>query len=257
MLEQDITSKTDFQNIRGSQSISRATSLLRSVAKLNEKGARLSEVAHDTGLSPSTAYRMLSTLVVEGLLSYDKNSKLYHLGFELYRLGVAAHQFAIRDRFRMALEKIERETEDTIFLLIRSGYDALCIDRVEGRYPIRAVHIDIGSRRPLGIGASGVALIAFMPPQERETLIAANEKRYPYYNGLTGNPIRKMVAEAEKRGYAVSRGLFIEGVNSVGVPIVDDQKNVVAAITVSAIRQRMNYKRCEDIYRLVKKIVKE
>ncbi len=136
----------------GAQSVGRAVALLRSVAKYNEQGAGLSDIARDSGLHSSTAHRMLSVFVAEGFVTHDPVSKQYHLGIELYRLGMAAHQYLIRDRFRFALEKIERETEDTVFLLIRSGNDALCIDRIEGTYSIRTIPIDIGSRRPLGIG---------------------------------------------------------------------------------------------------------
>ena len=256
MSKKYISSKTSSQNVRGVRSISRAITVLKSVARPNENGFRLSDIAQDTRLSPSTVHRILSILVAEGLVTQDHVLKSYHLGFELYRLGITAHQFAIRDHFRAALEKIERETQDTVFLVIRSQYDSLCIDRVEGRYPIRTIHVEIGSRRPLGIGASGLALLAFLPFEECETILAANEPRYRYYDGVTGDVIRKLVAKVRKKGYGVSDGLFIEGVTSVGVPIFDDKKNAVAGISVSAITKRMSHRRREDICKLVKEITK-
>jgi DNA-binding IclR family transcriptional regulator len=46
---------------------------------------------------------------------------------------------------------------DTVFLIIRSGNDCMCVDRIEDRYPIRALTIDGGVSRPLGIGAGSLA----------------------------------------------------------------------------------------------------
>ena len=120
---------------RGAQTIGRAIGLLRDVARHNERGARLSELSRDAGLNLSTTHRLLAVLAAEGLITHDASSKRYHLGIELYHLGSAAYQYTVRERFRATLEKIAHETGDTVFLLIRSGDDALCIDRVEGSYP--------------------------------------------------------------------------------------------------------------------------
>lgn len=240
----------------GAQSVERAIVLLRSVAKYNEQGARLSDIARDSGLHSSTVHRMLSVFVAEGFVTHDRVSKQYHLGIELYRLGIAAHQYLIRDRFRTALEKIERVTEDTVFLLIRSGNDALCIDRIEGTYPIRTIPIDIGSRRPLGIGVASLSLIAFLPTPEFESVLSANASRYPQYSKLSADDIRQLAMDSLERGYAVSLGLFHEEVTSIGIPIFNSHSNVVAAIAVSAISQRMTPKRRKYIDQTVKKILK-
>jgi len=240
----------------GAQSVERAVALLKIVAKYNEQGARLSEIARDTGLHSSTAHRILSIFVAEGFVTHDRISKQYHLGIELYRLGTTAHQYLIRDRFRSTIEEIERETEDTVFLLIRSGNDALCIDRVEGTYPIRTIPIEIGSRRPLGIGIASLSLIAFLPHSEFEAILSANASRYPQYKNLSVDDIRQLATESLEKGFAVSLGLFHEGITSIGIPIFDRNSSVVASIAVSAISQRMTPKRRKYIYQVTKKILK-
>ena len=240
----------------GAQSVERAVALLKIVAKYNEHGARLSDIARDTGLHLSTVHRILSILVAEGLITHDRVSKQYHLGMELYRLGMAAHHYLIRDRFRSAIEKIERETEDTVFLLIRSGNDALCIDRIEGRYPIRTIPIEIGSRRPLGIGVASLSLIAFLPKPEFEAVLSANASRYPQYNNLSADDIRQLAMVSLDQGHVISFGLFHEEITSIGIPIFDGDSNVIASIAVSAISKRMTQKRRHYIHKVVKKILK-
>jgi DNA-binding IclR family transcriptional regulator len=199
---------------------------------------------------------MLSVLNQEGFLTYDRVSKRYRLGLELHLLAGSAYQFTIRNHFRAALEKIAHETGDTAFLLIRSGNDALCIDRVEGKFPIRIIAIDIGIRRPLGIGAGSLALIAFLPPDQMESVLLANARRFPQYKNLSVEDIRSLSSASRRVGYVVSEGLFHEGVISMGIPIFNKKGEVIAAVTVSSIAQRMDEKRRSKIFQAVKKIVK-
>jgi len=249
--------KTDAtpKPIAGAQSVHRAITLLRSVAKYNDKGgANLSKLARDVGINVTTAYRLLTVLTSEGLITHDPFSKVYNLGIELFSLGSAAYQFAIKDQYRDVIEKIAQETDDTVFLLIRSGNDVMCIDRVEGKFPIRTMTIDIGARRPLGIGAGSLSLIAFLPDEQFENIVSANERRYPQYKDLTSDDIRSLAKKARKLGYVVSKGLFHEEVTSVGVPVFGKHGELIAAITVSAINGRMDPERRNHIASMVKEI---
>lgn len=239
---------------KGAQSVYRTISLLRSVAKHSETGARLSDIAMEVGIHVATAHRILSVLVEEGFLTYDTSTKLYGLGIELYSLGNLAHQFNIRDQYRNAIEQVAEETEDTVFLLIRSGNDVLCIDLVEGIYPIRTMTITVGARRPLGIGVGSLSLIAFLPDDQFETILSTNEHRYPQYMGLTGEKIRDLAKRSRKRGYIVSVGLFHEGVTSVGVPVYNRLGEIVAAITVATINKRMGPERQKQTAMFIRKI---
>jgi len=196
------------QNSKGTQSVQRTVLLLRTVAKYSKQGVNLSKIARDTELHTATVHRILSALVLEGFLTYDSVSKLYHLGIELYHIGMEAHHFSICERYHSVIEKIAEKTEDTVFLLIRSGNDVLCLDRVEGEFPIRAMTIEIGARRPLGIGAGSLALIAFLPEEEFEMVLSDNQDRYPDYKGLTKSAISKLVKNSQKNGFIVSKGLF-------------------------------------------------
>jgi len=241
---------------KGAQSIHRAIALLRAVGFHNDQGTTLSQIARESDLHVATAHRMLSVLAQEGFITHNQVSKRYHLGLELHILAGSAHQFTIRHQFRTALEKIAHEIGDTVFLLIRSGNDALCIDRVEGKFPIRTVPIDIGIRRPLGIGAGSLALMAFLPPDQMESILLANARRYPQYKNLSLEHIRSLASESRQIGYVVSEGLFHEGVISMGIPIFNKKGEAIAAITVSSIAQRMEEKRRTKIFQRVKKITR-
>lgn len=236
----------------GVQSISRAIDLLRAVARHNQSGGRLSQLAREVNLHVATARRVLQSLASEGLISYDSVGKLYHLGLELYRLGNQAHQYTICTRFRESLEAIAQATQDTVFLLIRSGNDAICVDMVEGEYPIRTMLITVGFRRPLGVGAGSLALLTFDPEMDLDRVLRENQPRFSQFAQLDLERIRAMADEARQRGYVHSDAMFHKDAVSVGVPVFDQAGRVICAITVSAIRSRMDSVRRELIYQLVR-----
>ena len=240
----------------GAQSVVRAMALLRAVAEHNRQGARLSPLARKVGLHVATARRLLQVMAEEGVVTYDPVTKLYHLGLELFRLGNKAQQYAIRNRFHPALSKIAEETQDTVFLLIRLGSDVLCADMIQGEYPIRTILINVGSRRPLGIGAGSLALISFSDTEDFDQVVRANAPRYSQFQGRTENEIRAMAKKALKDGYVLSDGLFHRDAVSVGVPVFDSDGKVICAVTVSAIRSRMKPKRIKEIVELVKQHTK-
>lgn len=240
----------------GAQSILRAIALIRGVANHNDRGITLSKIAAETGLHVATTHRILSVLVSEGFLSCNPKSKCYHLGMDVYLLADTARQFFLRDQFRGALEKIAKETGDTVFLLVRSGKDVLCIDRVEGQSPIRMMTIDVGVRKPLGIGAGSLSLIAFMPDDEFDLVLAENAGRYAYFK-MSVERLKHLGTSSRRLGYVVSENLFHEGVTSIGIPIMNQQGEIIAAITVSTISQRMPSERRDEIVKLVKKAAAE
>jgi len=244
--------ETEAAGQRGVQSIHRAVALLRAVVKHNPSGVELRDLAEQLGLHVATTRRMLKALIAEGLISRDGVTRRYYPGIELHYLGAAAHQFAVRDRLRPTLERIAAQTGDTVYLALPSGTDILVIDRVEGAFPIRALIQEIGSRLPLGIGSGGLSLLTFRPEQQVERIIRANKRRYLDYNNRTAEWVRAQVPLVREQGFAISESNVIPGAAAVGVPILNSEGWAVAAISLTAIAQRLGQSRREEIARLIK-----
>lgn len=237
---------------KGLQSIHRAVSILSVVSRNNDRGIRLSEICDEVGLKTTTTHRLLASLVEEGLVTHDPFSKRYHLGLELFYLGGAAYQYSILEYCRAAMEKIARETEDTVFLSMRSGASGVCLKRVEGAYPVRALTLDEGSRRPLGVGASNLAILANLPDEQIKKVLAFNRELYAYYNNQTEKDIRRLIMQARELGYALYDKILSGDVTAVGLPIRNQRGEVVAAISVAAITSRMESERLKKIVELIK-----
>jgi acyl-coenzyme A synthetase/AMP-(fatty) acid ligase len=78
----------------GTQSLERAVTLLREVASHGNRGARLTDLVADSGLSKATVRRLLAALIRESLLEQDESTRRYYLGADTFVLGtIAAARF--------------------------------------------------------------------------------------------------------------------------------------------------------------------
>lgn len=238
--------------LAGAQSIQRAAAILRSIAGAGADGTRLTDVAAEAGLHVATAHRLLAALVREGLVEQSRESKLYQLGPEIFALSATAHRrLSILDHFRPALVRLAEETEDTVYLSIRSGSDAICLARQEGAFPIRTLTLDVGSRRPLGVGAGSLALLAFLPDDDVDRLIRMNGSRYASF-GVKPEDIRTFVARSRKLGYALNDDRILRGMSAIGLPARTITGRVVASVSVAAINSRMQPPRRDQIVEMVR-----
>ncbi|WP_424810930.1 IclR family transcriptional regulator [Roseococcus sp. YIM B11640] len=234
----------------GAQTIHRTAALLREIAAARGGGASLGALASATGLVPSTAHRMLQALVKEELLAKDAASRAYRPGRLLYELGLAAAPpFDLRKLCEPVLRRLAEATGDSTYLTVRSGEDALCLDRCEGSFPIKALPLEVGNRRPLGVGAGALAVLAALPRPEREQAVLANAARYPRYR-ITPERVREELQATDRRGYAVTTGRFVARYRGVAVPFGAGAAPA-ASLCIVAISERLKPERLERVAALL------
>ena len=189
--------------LTGTQSIERALTLLREIAAHNRGGSRLLDLATRTGLQRPTVHRMLKCLATESMVQQDPDSHRYFLGSMMFELGLtAAPRFNLREICHPALTRIAEATGDTVFLTQRSGLDSVCLDRREGAFPIKTFTLEIGMRRPLGVGTGSLAILSALGEEEMQRVVAANAVRLPEY-GLSAGVLLAQVKKSQKLGYAM------------------------------------------------------
>ena len=221
----------------GSQSVQRATTLLRLVATHGLEGVRLLDVANESGLTRPTAHRLLKQLCAEGLLTQG-GGRRYLLGPLLYELGLAAPSPIRRiDRMRPRLQSLAMQTGDTAYLVLRSGDEAVCLHLEEGSFPIRARTFEVGARRPLGMGAAGLALLAALPRQDALATMERNTESLSR-QGLTPAVVTQRLALA-RPGFAVSQGTITEDVTGIAAVVPTQVGSPYLAVSVAAISSRI------------------
>lgn len=222
-----------------SSAIQKVCRILRALAE--PEPMRLADVAAATDLNKATVLRLLDALGGEGFVERDEATKRYRLGEAAMMIGLAAQgRDHLRDRARPWLLRLAGLCGDTVLLSVRSGAQALCIDRESGSYPIRANYLDVGSRRPLGVGAGSLALLAWLPDAEVDSLLAesmpAVAARAPRIDEAM---LRAQVAAARRQGYTLLLDVVVERMGGLGMPILGTDGRPVGALSIAALTERL------------------
>lgn len=233
------SSQTDGQ-LAGTQSIRRAVSILKEISIYGQSGIRLVDIASTMQLERPTVHRIIRGLVSQGMVSQDPKSKLYRLGPVVYELGLAAAPYNnLRELCQPALRRLADRSGDSVYLVVRSGMDTVCLDRLEGSYPIKTQTLDIGARRPLGSGAGSLAILLELPDAEIEQVIAVNTARYSIFGSLTTERLRSSIEKSREAGYAVNEGDVLSGVVAIGAPLKNPDGTCYAGISIAGITPRL------------------
>lgn len=245
---------SDTPTVATTQSLERGLSLLEAVVERPLAGASLNEVSAATGLSRPTAHRLLLTLRKLGFVEYEADSRRFFPGLKSYRMGLAsAARFDIVELADRGMSRLADETGDTVFLSLRHGDDALCAARKIGAFPIRTLTLNVGDFRPLGVGAGSLALLASLPDDEAQHVIARNRLKLAAYPSIAPDRLKEMVAKTRRQGYSVNDGLVLEEMAAIAIPVHDASGRTIAAISVAAIRSRMNPPRRATIVELLER----
>lgn len=222
---------------RGAQTVFRALALLRHVAQLHPQGVAIGALAEESELDRATAYRLVSSLVESGYVERDTR-KVYRLGLQAMQLGLAAMNRApLLEACRPVMQRLARRTEDTVFLVVRNGDYGHCLHCEEGSFPVKAMVLQIGGMRVLGIGSAGMTLLSRLDDGQIEALYARHREEFEP-SGPTLPQLRRLVNQTRKLGCAMTDGLVTEGVGGVGMSF-DIPIGGHAAISIAAISSRV------------------
>ena len=233
-------------------SVQKSCRILRSLTE--PRVNRLSEIAAQAGLNKVTTLRILEVLSREGFVRRDDKTKTYSLGNEVFILAAALRdRDDLRARARPSLVRLAAMSEDSVLLSVRSGgTEAVCVDREIGPFPIRANYLDIGSRRPLGIGAGAMALLAWQSEAEIEAILQFVEQRLAQYPKISMTWLKNEMARSRERGYTLILNVLVDRMGAVGVPIFGADGRPVAAISIAALSDRLS-SRTEQLVDMLKR----
>jgi DNA-binding IclR family transcriptional regulator len=206
--------------------LDRSVQILRAV----DAGARtLTQLVDATGLTRTTAHRLLKALESHGLVRFEGGIG-YGLGPLLYRLGTrASADLPIADVARPILERLTETTGESSQLYVRFDDVRVCIAAVESPNELRTI-VGVGAELPLVRGSAGKALLALAPPSE-----------WRRFEDQLDDPERweRQLALAARRGWTQSAEEREAGVGSVSAPVRGAAGDVVAAVSVSGPVARM------------------
>lgn len=229
------------------RNVARAARVIETLAGARELGMRLTDVAEATGFGTATVHRLLGGLTLHGFVDHDRQSNRYFLGLKMIGWAAAAtERYGLAPFTDPSLDRLCAQTGDTVYFSLLSGTESVCVDRREGAYPIKTLTLSVGDRRPLGVGAGSLALLAFQPDAFRDEVIETERARRADY-GIHDPFLHDAIARCRDTGFALNEGWLIPGMSGVGVPVRRANGQAVAALSVAALTPRLSDTRLDSI----------
>ncbi|TWP34201.1 IclR family transcriptional regulator [Leekyejoonella antrihumi] len=192
-------------------------------------------IARALGLPRSSTYHLLTVLRDAGFVSHLADDRRWGLGVAAFELGSAyARQAPLARISRPALTRLVDATTHNAHLVVLHGRDVLYVieERAAGR---PSLVTDVGVRMPAQLTASGLAVLAALPPQQVRALYPARDDfvQRGGHGPSSLSALRSELAQVRRRGYAVERDSVTEGFASVAAAVLDHNGHPSAGVAVT------------------------
>ncbi|MEU0966820.1 IclR family transcriptional regulator [Streptomyces sp. NPDC005917] len=223
----------------GGDTARRALRLVEAVAAAGS-AVPLQDLAEAVGLSKSTAYRLLRVLQEESYVA-RADAGGYRIGPRL--MGLAAEVMPRADVFagaRPVLRALADLSGETATLHLRAGDEAVLVLGEESDYELRRA-ARLGSATPLHRGASGQAILAFLPAEEITAILRRAE------GSARIDEVERSLAAVRSDGYAVSQAANHPGLVGIAAPVLTASGHATASVAISGPADRWSARRAVAI----------
>lgn len=235
------------------RSVDRGLRIVDFIAEGPPEGASITEIARAIGVSKSTAFATVHTLVQHGYLRDEGPGPRYRLGMALIRLGdLVVRQVPVGQACRPVLRDLADKTGMTSRVALAEGCYPVFVERVDGSGAVR-FHTPLGRREPPHTSAAGKAILAALPGAEVRGLAA--ETGLPRSTAHTITTVASLledVALTRRRGFSIDDEEDAEGVFCVGAAFFDHNDHCLGAISVTDVKTDLPAWRIEELGRTVR-----
>lgn len=198
----------------------------------------IAELAGELEMSRSTVHRYAITLVALGYLEQDSSRK-YRLGLRVTDLGMSAlSSTGLHEHAHPHLQELCQRTGYTTSLAVLAGREILYVDRVRSFRRDESEHeleLRPGSRLPAYCTAKGKILLAHRPGPAQRELLAGRKLAKRTANTITGKEaLHVELLQVLEEGFAVNDQELAPGLHAIAVPVRNESREVVAAVSLAA-----------------------
>ena len=238
------------------QALDRAMVLLAALAA--DDKATLTELALKTGMSPSTAHRLLTTLQRHNVVEFDEASQDWMVGVEAFRIGSSfLRRTRISEAGREVMRALMEDTGETSNMAIADEGDVVFVSQVETHHPIRAFYRP-GTRGHMHASGIGKALLAAYSRTEVEKVL--QKKGLPSFTSKTLASVDALMADLEAaraRGWALDDEEANVGMRCLAAPIYNEHGEPVAGVSISGPTARIDDERLGELGPRVRRAAEE
>jgi len=219
------------RRVRAVPAVTRAVAILRLLGR-SEEALGVHAIARALTLIPSTCLHILRVLVAEGLVAFDPETKRYRAGAGLLTIAKGVlRRPGFAEQVQPDLDRLSRVHAVTAIGVEVVGLEHIVVVAISRSDHAVRLHVDIGSRFPALISASGRCIAAFGGHPW-----SAVERHFRALRWDRPPVLRAWRIEVEAtrvKGYAVDEGNYIKGVTVIAAPVgsgADRVSHVVVAV---------------------------
>lgn len=193
----------------------------------------LTQIAERLETNKTTVQRFLYTLMELGYVR-QLTGKRYMLGNKVLSLAFQfLHSEGVFSIARPYLEELSNQLERSVSMGVLDGTEVLVIFRKE-RTRFYPFVVYVGSRVPAHCTTMGKVLLSALPtPEAKELLDRMNLFKVTPKTVVKKSEILKDLKITRERGYAISDGEFSLDLYSIGVPLLNHDRQLVASVALS------------------------
>lgn len=231
----DWNDKTEQNTIK---SLDRAMAVFEFLSE--DQGKSLSTLAAETGQSPATLYRILVTLEGRGLVEFDTDDQVWHIGPRAFVIGARfLRRTSLVERARPVLRRLMEATGETANLGIDRGGMVLFLSQVETHENIRAF-FPPGTLSSMHASGIGKTLLAQMDEDRFLRWLRDHPpERFTEHTLTDRQALQAALADIRARGYAIDEQEKNLGMRCIAAPVFDMHREAIAGISISGPVSRM------------------
>ncbi len=239
------------------QSVTRAIAVLEYLANA-EAPRDLGLISTDLGMNKSTTFRFLSTLVAQGYVRQDAETGRYYLGSKVTWLATKfLEKHEVRQVARSVLERLARETGETVHLGILEQDSVIYIDKMDGRQAVQMTS-RVGYRMPLHSTSLGKVLLSDQSEEEWHRYVTRAGLKPCTANTIVDPAVFfRELRQVRQKQYAIDDMENEQGIRCIAAPVRDHLGHFIAAVSVSGWTLSMTPERVQSLVPVLEMAVLE
>ena len=229
------------------------TLLILEVLGRSDRAMTATEINREIDLPKQTLHRLCNTLEREGFLVRQGNSNRFQPGRRLRALGAGLlHTSQTHIARHQVLQEVARTVRETVNYVIPEETGMSYLDRVETDWPFR-IQLPVGSNVPFHCTASGKTFMSCLSPKARRAFVAGLDlQKLTSQTLVEPDALLEDLTVSAKRGYALDREEFMDGMVAISVPVQDHDGRYFASLAVHGPSQRISIEAAQEHLEVLK-----
>ncbi len=199
------------------------------------------ELARRLGLPRASVFRLLQTLEQLGYVERLADGPAYKLSIGVLRLGFEyLASMELTEHGRPIIEDLRTQSGYSAHLVVRDGREVVFVLKAAGA-SAQFHSIQVGARLPAHGTVLGRQLLSDLALPELKRIDP--DEPLPAYTARTPTTVKalKALIDADRaNGYGISQGGFETGITTVAAPVFNEQRRVVAAVSITVPQQQIS-----------------